>query len=66
MLDNIEALANGEGSRSCSATADCYGTKLVNGQWQEVKIGSVSCTGEKECESGEGYATCDGTTAKCN
>lgn len=67
MLDNIEALANGEGSGSCSATATCY-TEEYNSdtqKWEKIPTGSVSCTGTESCSSGKWYVVCDGNTSSC-
>lgn len=68
LANNIEALADGEGSASCSASAMCfkdvYNPKTH--QWEEVSYGSVSCTGTEECISGEeGYVICDGVKSSC-
>lgn len=67
MLDNIEALANGEGSSSCSATTTCY-TEEYNYEtkrWEKKQTGSVSCTGKETCTSGKWYVECDGNTSSC-
>lgn len=64
---NIEALAAGEGNKSCNASAICYKSEYnyETGKWENVAIGSVGCTGEEECSSGSGYVTCDGITSSC-
>lgn len=57
LMENIDALADGENGHSCSASANC--------NMGSVNEGSVSCTGSRECKSGIGYVTCDGHTSKC-
>ncbi len=65
IFDNVEALANGESGHECSASANCYTTKFINGEWVEVSGGSVSCNGKENCHSGDGYVECDGHNSSC-
>lgn len=66
-LANIEALADGENVKSCNASAFCFKSEFnyKTNQWEDVIIGSVSCTGKEECKSGEGWVMCDGMTSSC-
>lgn len=68
MKANVEALAGGESSYSCSATANCYSKTVYNNkthEWENIPSGSISCTGTSSCESGDGWVCCDGNESKC-
>ena len=64
---NIEALANGENSTSCTASANCYEERynFNTGENELILKGSVSCKGTEVCKSGDGYVECDGNTSSC-
>lgn len=64
LLDNIEALSDGE-TGSCSAVANCYSEEYRDGRWQKILDGNVSCVGETSCSSGKGYVECDGKRSSC-
>ncbi len=65
MYDNVEALARGEGGYQCNASSTCTKKEYKNGNWEEVPYGTVGCTGEDECSSGEGWVECDGKRSSC-
>lgn len=65
LLENVEALANGESGGVCRATANCLDEEYRNGEWVYVNRGSVSCEGEEICESGKGWVNCDGNESTC-
>lgn len=66
IFDNVEALANGESDHPCSASATCYDNRYVDGHWESVATGSVSCSGKEECHSGSGWVECDGSNSSCD
>ena len=57
----------GESVGTCKATADCFKTQWndTTKKWEDVKTGSVECTGDKSCTSGSEYVECDGTRGTC-
>lgn len=65
LLENVEALANGESGGVCRAIANCYKEEYRHGEWVTVSSGSVSCEGTEECESGDGWVKCDGDMSIC-
>ncbi len=56
-LANVEALAQSEGTTTCSASSKCF----ANG----VEYGSISCTGKTSCISGYEWVSCDGNKSTC-
>ncbi|QTE23547.1 hypothetical protein [Polaribacter cellanae] len=54
-------IASAEDSSGCSASANCF--KTIDGQ--TVVSGSVSCTGDYICLSGDGWVNCDNNKSAC-
>lgn len=66
LMENVEALSDGENSTSCSASTECYEKQYDDntGKWVVVHVGSVSCSG-RSCSRTSNGVECDGEETNC-